>query len=65
MDEQQLEMLVLLGGEQELHEDVENTDREEEERLDDIELLLSLKLLELELLLLPLLLLELEEQLWL
>ena len=65
MDEQQLEMLVPLGEEQELHEDVENTDGEEEERLDDIELLLSLKLLELELVLLPLLLLELEEQLWL
>jgi len=58
-------MLVPLGEEQELHEDVENTDGEEEERLDDIELLLPLKLLELELLLLPLLLLELEEQLWL
>ena len=58
-------MLVPLGEEQELHEDVENTDGEEEERLDDIELLLPLKLLELELLLLPLLLRELEEQLWL
>ena len=64
-EEQQLEMLVPLGDEQELLEDVENTDGEEEERLDDIELLLPLKLLELELLLLPLLLLELEEQLWL
>ena len=64
-EEQQLEMLVPLGEEQELLEDVENTDGEEEERLDDIELLLPLKLLELELLLLPLLLLELEEQLWL
>ena len=58
-------MLIPLGEEQELLEDVENTDGEEEERLDDIELLLPLKLLELELLLLPLLLLELEEQLWL
>ena len=65
LEEQQLEMLVPLGEEQELLEDVENTDGEEEERLDDIELLLSLKLLELELVLLPLLLLELEEQLWL
>ena len=64
-EEQQLEMLVPLGEEQELLEDVENTDGEEEETLDDVELLLPLKLLELELLLLPLLLLELEEQLWL
>ena len=64
-EEQQLDMLVPLGEEQELLEDVENTDGEEEETLDDVELLLPLKLLELELLLLPLLLLELEEQLWL
>ena len=65
MEEQQLEILVLLGEEQELLEDVENKEGDEEERLDDMELLLSLKLLELELVLLPLLLLELEEQLWL
>ena len=65
LEEQQLEMLVPLGEEQELLEDAENTEGEEEERLDDVELLLSLKLLELELVLLPLLLLELEEQLWL
>ena len=58
-------MLAPLGEEQELLEDVENIEGEEEERLDDLELLLSLKLLELELVLLPLLLLELEEQLWL
>jgi len=65
LEEQQLEILVLLGEEQELLEDVENKEGDEEERLDDMELLLSLKLLELELVLLPLLLLELEEQLWL
>ena len=41
------------------------TEGEEEQALDDIELLLPLKLLELELVQLPLLLLELEEQLWL
>ena len=64
-EEQQLEMLVPLGEEQELLEDVENTEGDEEQALDDIELLLPLKLLELELMQLPLLLLELEEQLWL
>ena len=64
-EEQQLEMLVSLGEEQELLEDVENTEGEEDEALDEAELLLSLKLLELELVQLPLLLLELEEQLWL
>ena len=64
-EEQQLEMLVSLGEEQELLEDVENTEGEEDEALDEAELLLSLKLLELELVLLSLLLLELEEQLWL
>ena len=65
-EEQLLDMLVSLGEEQELLEDVENTEGgEEEETLDEVELLLPLKLLELELVLLPLLLLELEEQLWL
>ena len=65
LEEQQLEMLVPQGEEQELLEDVENSEGEEEERLDEVELLLPLKLLELELMLLPLLLLELEEELWL
>ena len=65
LEEQQLEMLVPQGEEQELLEDVENSEGEEEERLDEGELLLPLKLLELELMLLPLLLLELEEELWL
>ena len=65
LEEQQLEMLVSLGEEQQLLEDVENIEGEEDEILDEVELLLSLKLLELELVLLPLLLLELEEQLWL
>ena len=58
-------MLASLGDEQELLEDVDNAEGDEEETLDEVELLLPLKLLELELLLLPLLLLELEEQLWL
>jgi len=65
LEEQQLEMLVSLGEEQELLEQIENSEGEEEEGLDEVELLLPLKLLELELVLLPLLLLELEEQLWL
>ena len=65
LEEQQLEMLASLGDEQELLEDVDNAEGDEEETLDEVELLLPLKLLELELLLLPLLLLELEEQLWL
>ena len=65
LEEQQLEMLVPQGEEQELLEDIENSEGEEEERLDEVELLLPLKLLELELMLLPLLLLELEEELWL
>ena len=65
LEEQQLEILVPLGEEQELLEDVENTEGEEEEMLDEAELLLPLRLLELELVLLSLLLLELEEQLWL
>ena len=65
LEEQQLEMLVSLGEEQELLEDMENLDEEEDETLDEVDLLLPLKLLELELLLLPLMLLELEEQLWL
>jgi len=65
LEEQQLERLVPQGEEQELLEDVENSEGEEEERLDEVELLLPLKLLELELMLLPLLLLELEEELWL
>ena len=65
MEEQQLEILVPLGEEQELLEDVENMEGEEEETLDETELLLLLRLLELELVLLSLLLLELEEQLWL
>ena len=65
LEELQLEALVLLGEEQELLEDVENTEGDEEQALDDIELLLPLKLLELELMQLPLLLLELDEQLWL
>ena len=65
LEELQLEALVLLGEEQELLDDVENTEGDEEQALDDIELLLPLKLLELELMQLPLLLLELEEQLWL
>ena len=65
LEEQQLEMLVSLGEEQQLLEDVENIEGEEDEILDEVELLLPLKLLELELVLLPLLLLELEEQLWL
>ena len=65
LEEQQLDMLVSLGEEQELLEDMEKTEGDEEETLDEGELLLPLKLLELELVLLPLLLLELEEQLWL
>ena len=65
LEEQQLEILVPLGEEQELLEDVENTEGEEEQMLDEAELLLPLRLLELELMLLSLLLLELEEQLWL
>ena len=65
LEEQQLEILVPLGEEQELLEDVENTEGEEEQMLDEAELLLPLRLLELELVLLSLLLLELEEQLWL
>ena len=65
LEEQQLEMLLSLGEEQELLEDMENTEGEEDETLDEAELLLPLKLLELELVLLSLLLLELEEQLWL
>ena len=65
LEEQQLEILVPLGEEQELLEDVENTEGEEEQMLDEAELLLPLRLLELELVLLPLLLLELEEQHWL
>ena len=65
LEEQQLDMLVSLGEEQELLEQIENSEGEEEEGLDEVELLLPLKLLELELVLLPLLLLELEEQLWL
>ena len=63
LEEQQLEMLVSLGEEQELLEDVENMEGDEDEKLDEAELLLPLKLLELELIQLPLLLLELEEQL--
>ena len=65
LEEQQLDMLVSLGEEQELLEDMEKTEGDEEETLDEGELLLPLKLLELELALLPLLLLELEEELWL
>ena len=65
LEEQQLDMLVSLGEEQELLEDMEKTEGDEEETLDEGELLLPLKLLELELMLLPLLLLELEEELWL
>ena len=65
LEEQQLDMLVSLGEEQELLEQIENSEGEEEEGLDEGELLLPLKLLELELMLLPLLLLELEEELWL
>ena len=63
LEEQLLEVLVPLGEEHELLEDVENKEGEEEEMLDDAELLLPLRLLELELVLLSLLLLELEEQL--
>ena len=65
LEEQQLEMLLSLGEEQELLEDVEKAEGEEEEKLDEAELLLPLRLLELELVLLSLWLLELEEQLWL
>ena len=65
LEEQQLEMLLSLGEEQELLEDVEKLEGEEEEKLDEAELLLPLRLLELELVLLPLWLLELDEQLWL
>ena len=65
LEEQLLEVLVPLGEEQELLDEVENIEGEEDETLDEAELLLPLRLLELELVLLPLLLLELEEQLWL
>ena len=65
LEEQLLEVLVPLGEEQELLDEVENIEGEEDETLDEAELLLLLRLLELELVLLPLLLLELEEQLWL
>ena len=65
LEEQLLEVLVPLGEEQELLDEVEKIEGEEEEMLDEAELLLPLRLLELELMLLSLLLLELEEQLWL
>ena len=65
LEEQLLEVLVPLGEEQELLDEVENIEGEEDETLDEAELLLLLRLLELELVLLPLLLLELEEQHWL
>ena len=55
LEEQQLEMLLSLGEEQELLEDVDKAEGEHDERLDEIEQLHSLTLLELELVLLPLL----------
>ena len=53
LEEQQLEMLVTLGEEQELLDEVEGIEGEEDETLDEAELLLPLRLLELELVLLP------------
>ena len=40
LEEEQLEMLVLLGEEQDEEEDVENREGEDEDTLEDIELLL-------------------------